>query len=299
MIQYMVWIHEGRLPLQVLGRRDQPLGKATNQTFNSFSTPSFPTQLALPPPPLPSLHPPPHKVKKQRRKYEREEGQTPQKKKDNQFFKSKMRRRGGLYARLIYGSRAIPASRLLLFLSGICLMSMSALLIISSGLQPNIHKFSFKFDLPPSPFSPSTHKPPPSANSTTSAQGWFTSWRWRNPFSSNIAATEERSALPPLQPRCRVYTFYEKKAGAEGEIEDRMLLAWRRAFWAQGFKPIVLGMAEAKEHGLYPSVKKAELKAEFESELMRWLAWGRAGTGGVLIDHRVCCFLLTSGCGWF
>ena len=66
-----------------------------------------------------------------------------------------------------------------------------------------------------------------------------------------------------------------------------MLLAWRRAFWAQGFRPLVLGRAEAEEHGLY-RVVKGRFSEGFEREVMRWLAWGRVGMGGVLVDYWVC-----------
>ncbi|PWW72248.1 hypothetical protein C7212DRAFT_337528, partial [Tuber magnatum] len=46
-------------------------------------------------------------------------------------------------------------------------------------------------------FKPATHKPPPPSNSTA----------------SNIAKNEERSALPPLEKRCPVYTFLDDSDG--------------------------------------------------------------------------------------
>ncbi|KAG0638691.1 hypothetical protein HOY80DRAFT_140315 [Tuber brumale] len=131
-------------------------------------------------------------------------------------------------------------------------------------------------------FKPATHKPPPPSNSTASSEGWFSSWKWLNPFSSNIAKDEERSALPPLEKRCPVYTFFDDSDAKE----DRVLLAWRRAFWAQGFRPLVLGRAEAEEHGLYRLVR-GRFNEGFEREVMRWLAWGRVGTGGALVDYRI------------
>lgn len=83
-----------------------------------------------------------------------------------------------------------------------------------------------------------------------------------------------------------MYTFYDPSAkGEDAEVEDKLLLAWRRAFWAQGFKPIILGMGDAKEHGLF-RVVNGKFNQDFERELMRWLAWSKMGTG-VLVDYRV------------
>lgn len=58
-----------------------------------------------------------------------------------------------------------------------------------------------------------------------------------------------------------------------------MLLAWRRAWWAQGFKPQVLGRAEAQKNPLYESMQRLDLDPKFEVEMVRWLAWGHMGTG--------------------
>lgn len=206
----------------------------------------------------------------------------------------------GLKLRLIAGSQAISTRRLLLFLSGILLLSVSALLFIPASLLTTAEQSVIGLDIahphiPDSikdlnPFKPTSHTPPPpSTNSTGSSDSWFSSWKWLNPFSSNIAVgDEERSVLPPMPKRCPVYTFYDSDAkGDDADVEDQLLLAWRRAFWAQGFQPVVLGMGEAKEHGLYRVVRDTgNFHPDFERELMRWLAWSRMGTG-VLVDYRV------------
>lgn len=90
-----------------------------------------------------------------------------------------------------------------------------------------------------------------------------------------------------------MYTFYDSTAkGEDAQVEDKLLLAWRRAYWVQGFKPIILGMAEAKEHGLYRVVRDTnKFHPDFEREIMRWLAWSHMGTG-VLADYRVCLFVV-------
>jgi hypothetical protein len=61
------------------------------------------------------------------------------------------------------------------------------------------------------------------------------------------------------------------------------LLAWRRAWWAQGFKPQVLNRGEAQKHPQYMLVQRMKLESKTETEIMRWLAWGHMG-GGVLVN---------------
>ncbi|KAF2460526.1 hypothetical protein BDY21DRAFT_406348 [Lineolata rhizophorae] len=138
------------------------------------------------------------------------------------------------------------------------------------------------------PFAPPAHKPPPEqANSTSGETRWFSDWKWRNPFSSSITLDENRAVLPPLRKRTPIYTFYdamaaggkEKKSEGMRRAEERLLLAWRRAWWAQGFKPLVLGRPEAMNNPLYERVQRMELDPAMEVELMRWLAWGNMGRG--------------------
>ena len=99
---------------------------------------------------------------------------------------------------------------------------------------------------------------------------------------------EERAVLPPERPRPLVYTYFdtsrrqkdgEKKNEKVRKAEQELLQVWRRAWWAQGFKPVVLGNPEAMNNPLYRRVQELELKEELETEVMRWLAWGNMGTG--------------------
>ncbi|KAF2432061.1 hypothetical protein EJ08DRAFT_631261 [Tothia fuscella] len=135
------------------------------------------------------------------------------------------------------------------------------------------------------PFAPSAHKPPPiQANSSTGDATWFSDWRWRNPFSSSVTLDENRAVLPPLKRRPYIYTFYEptpasKKSKAVKAAEERVIFQWRRAWWAQGFKPVVLGRAEAINNPLYKKVQMLKLEDAIEVELARWLAWGNMGSG--------------------
>jgi hypothetical protein len=147
-------------------------------------------------------------------------------------------------------------------------------------------------DLPavPHPFGPSAHKPAVQPNSTTTstyrAIEWLSDFKWRNPFSASIALDENRAVLPPLRERPPIYTYYDapgKQPKAVSEAEHRLILAWRRAWWAQGFRPQVLSRDEAKVHPQYQLFQRMKLDSKVEVEIMRWLAWGHMG-GGVLVN---------------
>lgn len=147
-------------------------------------------------------------------------------------------------------------------------------------------------NLPPvtNPFGKSAHKPPAQPNSTATSSyraiEWFSDFKWRNPFSSSITLDENRAVLPPLKERPPIYTFYDPKGKVDkpvSEAENRLILAWRRAWWAQGFKPQVLSRAEAMKHPQYQLVQRMKLDSKVELEMMRWFAWGHMG-GGVLAN---------------
>ncbi|KAA6414600.1 MAG: hypothetical protein FRX48_01350 [Lasallia pustulata] len=132
------------------------------------------------------------------------------------------------------------------------------------------------------PFRQAAHKPPKQANSTSGEAEWFSDWKWLNPFSSTITLDENWTVLPPLRTRPLIYTYYDTAKeidAATTEAENELLLIWRRAWWAQGFRPVILGKAEAMDNPLYESLQAKQLSPELESDLLRWLAWGRMGTG--------------------
>lgn len=142
----------------------------------------------------------------------------------------------------------------------------------------------------PNPFGPSAHKPPIQPNSTSTsayrAIEWLSDFKWRNPFSSSISLDENRAVLPPLRERPPIYTYYDapkKQDKKVSEAENRLILAWRRAWWAQGFKPQVLSRAEAMQHPQYQLFQRMKLGSKVELEVMRWLAWGHMG-GGILAN---------------
>ena len=142
----------------------------------------------------------------------------------------------------------------------------------------------------PNPFRPSAHKPPVQPNSTTTsayrAIEWLSDFKWRNPFSSSISLDENRAVLPPLRVRPPIYTYYDAKSRQDKKVteaENRLILAWRRAWWAQGFKPQVLSRAEAMQHPQYQLFQRMKLDTRVEDEIARWLAWGHMG-GGILAN---------------
>lgn len=103
-----------------------------------------------------------------------------------------------------------------------------------------------------------------------------------NPFSSAVTQ-DDRSVLPPLKSRPPVYTYFDPAGRHVDEtskkVELELLEIWRRAWWAQGFKPVVLSRSEAMNNPYYPKVQKLDLDPEMELELRRWLAWGNMGSG--------------------
>lgn len=103
-----------------------------------------------------------------------------------------------------------------------------------------------------------------------------------SPFSSSVTLDENRSLLPPLVDRPPIYTYYDhtlQKEKDHKEAENAVLVTWRRAWWAQGFKPIILSPAEAMNNPLYAELQMLELEPYLKTELSRWLAWENMGTG--------------------
>jgi hypothetical protein len=139
------------------------------------------------------------------------------------------------------------------------------------------------------PFGPPAHKPPVQSNSSDGETKWHADWRWLHPFSSEVTHDDERVVLPPLPQRPPIYTYYDankKKSKEILEEEGRLLLQWRRAWWAQGFRPVILGRAEALNNPLYKRVQMLKLEDNIEIELARWLAWENMGSG-ILADTRL------------
>ena len=103
-----------------------------------------------------------------------------------------------------------------------------------------------------------------------------------SPFSSSITLDENRSLLPPLAERAPIYTYYDHTLKRDKELkaaESELLVTWRKAWWAQGFRPVILGPGEAVSNPLYKEFQMLQLEPELKLELQRWLAWEKMGTG--------------------
>lgn len=139
------------------------------------------------------------------------------------------------------------------------------------------------------PFRSPSHPPPRQQNDTYGESSWWADWKWLSvPFSSSLTLDEERSLLPPLKPRPPIYCYYDttiKKDKASKDAESDLLLTWRRAWWAHGFKPVILSAAEAMKNPLYDELQRnKDMDADLKTDMMRWLAWDNM-RGGLLAYH--------------
>ncbi|KAF1977792.1 hypothetical protein BU23DRAFT_550466 [Bimuria novae-zelandiae CBS 107.79] len=162
-----------------------------------------------------------------------------------------------------------------------------------SDLKDHIPKLPTELPSLPVPdvFKPPAHTPPEQANSTAySSYGvikWYNDFKWKNPFSRKITLDENRAVLPPLTQRTPIYAYYEPKPKQKKEVteaENRLILAWRKAWWAQGFQPVVLSHKEAAKNPQYELIQRMKLDPTVELEIERWCAWGHMG-GGILANY--------------
>ncbi|KAL7914563.1 hypothetical protein GGI35DRAFT_149867 [Trichoderma velutinum] len=194
--------------------------------------------------------------------------------------------------------RRLPT--LLIFLSLLALLLIGSLtwtVPASPGLSAYEHKISRPrpqpSDVPPKEFprpSQSPQSPPHQKSSEYNGSYWLADERWLStPYSSAITLDNERVLLPPLKTRRPIYCYYDrtiKKTKDERDAEKELLLTWRRAWWAQGFRPVILGATEAKSNPYYAQVRKMAASPELRDELMRWLAWDTVN-GGILSEFTV------------
>lgn len=139
------------------------------------------------------------------------------------------------------------------------------------------------------PFRPPAHAPQRQANDTDGESTWFSDWRWLAiPFSSSYTLDEDRTLLPVMQKRTEIYCYYDttiKLDPAEKEAGSELLLSWRRAWWAQGFRPIILTEQEAMNNPMYEELQRmVDIDPDLKTDVMRWLAWENMG-GGLLAHY--------------
>lgn len=138
------------------------------------------------------------------------------------------------------------------------------------------------------PSRPSHHSPPIQNNVTFAGSSWWTDSDWLVPY-SGTSLDDDRVLLPPLQNRPPIYCYHDatvSKPRAEIYAEGELLLTWRRAWWSKGFRPVVIGPAEAMNNPAYRELQSIELDKDLRADMMRWLAWGSMG-GGLLAHYTL------------
>lgn len=194
-------------------------------------------------------------------------------------------------------SRRIPC-----LLAGLAVFALVSLVYLAPSAIPTGPSLSIadhKFSIPKSvkgswghinPFKPPAHPPARQKNDTYGESSWYADWKWLTiPFSSSITLDENRSLLPQLTPRTPIYCYYDttvERDKENEEAESKLLLTWRKAWWAHGFKPIILSAAEAMNNPMYEELQRMDFDPALKSDIMRWLAWENMG-GGLLAQYLV------------
>ncbi|OAA53996.1 hypothetical protein ISF_08476 [Cordyceps fumosorosea ARSEF 2679] len=135
------------------------------------------------------------------------------------------------------------------------------------------------------PASPPSQPPPRQSDDTYATSAWLAdSNALSKVFSNEVTLDNDRALLPDLAIRQPIYCYYDAldtTAAAENDTDIHLLLMWRRAWWARGFKPLILGPDEAKSHPLYSKLDETNAPVELKKDILRWLAWDTVG-GGLL-----------------
>ena len=142
-------------------------------------------------------------------------------------------------------------------------------------------------DGPTNPFEQFAPQPPRQKNDNFQGSTWLADWKWVTvPFSSSVTQERDRALLPPLTGRTPIYCYYDstiKKPQEEKDAEDQLLTTWKKAWWAIGFRPILLTATDAIHNPLYQRLNVSDMQEGLRAELMRLLAWDTMGAG--LLSH--------------
>ncbi|KAL2759580.1 hypothetical protein ACRALDRAFT_2038421 [Sodiomyces alcalophilus JCM 7366] len=199
--------------------------------------------------------------------------------------------------------RIWPSRRFRLLLACVAVFSLFSLFLSRPSIVPGQSTLSRyadripfvpKIGIPPSennldPVRPPSNTPPRQKNDVDSDGSSWSDWEWLSMPFSTLTLNESHSILPPLEDRAPIYCYYDP-ANAEdrttADAEGDLLLTWRRAWWAQGFRPIILSPADAMDNHLYGEVQRLDLIPAVKTEIMRWLAWENVG-GGLLSSYTL------------
>ncbi|KAG6064985.1 hypothetical protein E4U32_007861 [Claviceps aff. humidiphila group G2b] len=199
------------------------------------------------------------------------------------------------------------ARRLTLVLVGISILAITLIWTLLSGVpsSPSLSVYDTKIaphvaHLPHvsdslsksflNPFRQKSHRPPHDEKDEHAGSSWLADLSWlKVPFSSAFTIDDDRALLPPLKPRQPIYCYYDataKKSRQEKDAESELLLTWRRAWWAKGFRPIILSASEAMNNPSYSILQRLKVDANLKEDLMRWLAW-ETMEGGILSSYTL------------
>ncbi|KAG9257670.1 uncharacterized protein F5Z01DRAFT_409288 [Emericellopsis atlantica] len=142
---------------------------------------------------------------------------------------------------------------------------------------------------PLNPFKKPTKAPPRERNDEHSGSSWWQDGKWLAVAFSSDLTTDDRVLLPPLKERPPIYCYRDtsvERPKDEHEAEDELFLTWKRAWWAHGFRPTVLGATEATINPAFDEVQRLKLDGVLRADVMRWLAWDTVG-GGLLAENTM------------
>ncbi|KAJ3489199.1 hypothetical protein NLG97_g6042 [Lecanicillium saksenae] len=135
------------------------------------------------------------------------------------------------------------------------------------------------------PIIPPSKPPPRQSDDTYGKSSWLADPQALSKiFSNEVTLDGDRALLPNLPTRQPIYCYYDaldKIDAAGNDTDNELLLMWRRAWWARGFKPLILGPDEAQGNPLYSKLDTMQVGAELKKDLLRWLAWDTMD-GGLL-----------------
>ncbi len=100
-------------------------------------------------------------------------------------------------------------------------------------------------------------------------------------------------SLPFVRTACPVFTYYQPVSDADDPLLIQVLDIWGYAFYAQGFRPVILNRTYAekrvnlteisKKFSRFPTVNPPEYEL---SCYLRWIALAEQG-GGLLMDYDI------------
>ncbi|ATY60857.1 hypothetical protein A9K55_006420 [Cordyceps militaris] len=135
------------------------------------------------------------------------------------------------------------------------------------------------------PVTPPSQPPPRQSDDTYARSSWLADAdALSKVFSNEVTLDDDRALLPTLETRQPIYCYYDaldKTMAGENDTDARLLLMWRRAWWARGFQPAILGPDEASSNPLYAKLDSLDVGADLKRDLLRWLAWDTMD-GGLL-----------------